>query len=164
MGNVIFAVVLSQSRNLFSYLGVGFPLQSLAHELITPIVIGDSMAVDVCSVRHGFTGKLIRFCVSMLGYGFYGDVLKDSEENRWMGPIRYRLSNIIAASVSSIDTGIINVIYHNFHASPQENLNSGQSMMLTQSHTTRLIYTDGVSLCVLLSWDAQKYQILQRMS
>ena len=46
------------------------------------------MAIDVCSVRHGFTGKLIRFCVSMLGYGFYGDTMRDSEEYRWMGPAR----------------------------------------------------------------------------
>lgn len=52
------------------------------------IVVGDCMAIDICSVRHGYNGRLLRFCVSMLGYGFYGDVLKESETLRWMGPTR----------------------------------------------------------------------------
>ncbi|XP_067944520.1 ceramide kinase-like [Watersipora subatra] len=56
------------------------------------IVVGDSMAIDVCSVRHGYSGQLLRFCVSMLAYGFYGDVLRDSETFRWMGPNRYNYS------------------------------------------------------------------------
>lgn len=30
-----------------------------------------------------------------MGYGFYGDVLKDSEEKRWMGAVRYDLSGKI---------------------------------------------------------------------
>lgn len=63
------------------------------------------MAIDVCSVRHGFNNKLIRFCVSMLGYGFYGDVLKDSEARRWMGPHR---------SVSSYHFAIINYNLYSF--------------------------------------------------
>ena len=61
-------------------------------------MVGDSIAIDVCSVRHGFTGKLIRFCVSMLGYGFYGDTMRDSEEYRWMGPERLVSSALINTS------------------------------------------------------------------
>lgn len=34
----------------------------------------------------------LRYSVSLLGYGFYGDVLTDSERKRWMGPARYDLS------------------------------------------------------------------------
>lgn len=30
--------------------------------------------------------------MSLLGYGFYGDILKDSEKKRWMGPMRYDYS------------------------------------------------------------------------
>ena len=33
--------------------------------------------------------KLIKFEISFLGYGFYGDTIVDSEANRWMGPKRY---------------------------------------------------------------------------
>lgn len=46
--------------------------------------------MDVCSVHHNNT--FLRYSVSLLGYGFYGDVLTDSERKRWMGPSRYDFS------------------------------------------------------------------------
>lgn len=48
--------------------------------------------MDVCSVHHN--NSFLRYSVSLLGYGFYGDVLSDSERKRWMGPARYDLSGI----------------------------------------------------------------------
>ncbi len=58
---------------------------------------GDSQPMDVCSVHHNNT--FLRYSVSLLGYGFYGDVLSDSERKRWMGPARYDLSGNAAACV-----------------------------------------------------------------
>lgn len=46
--------------------------------------------MDVSSVHH--KGALLRYSVSLLGYGFYGDIIKDSEKKRWMGLIRYDFS------------------------------------------------------------------------
>lgn len=46
--------------------------------------------MDVSSVHHH--GALLRYSVSLLGYGFYGDIVKDSEKKRWMGLIRYDFS------------------------------------------------------------------------
>lgn len=46
--------------------------------------------MDVSSVHHG--GTLLRYSVSLLGYGFYGDIIRDSEKKRWMGLIRYDFS------------------------------------------------------------------------
>lgn len=59
---------------------------------------GDSQPLDVCSVHHN--NMFLRYSVSLLGYGFYGDVLSDSERKRWMGPARYdfsggKISNIL---------------------------------------------------------------------
>uniref|UniRef100_A0A3B5AZ73 Ceramide kinase-like n=1 Tax=Stegastes partitus TaxID=144197 RepID=A0A3B5AZ73_9TELE len=51
---------------------------------------GDSQPLDVCSVHH--SSALVRYSVSLLGYGFYGDVLAESEKHRWMGPLRYDYS------------------------------------------------------------------------
>lgn len=51
---------------------------------------GDSQPMDVCSIHHNNT--FLRYSVSLLGYGFYGDVLTDSERKRWMGPARYDIS------------------------------------------------------------------------
>lgn len=46
--------------------------------------------MDVCSVHQG--SALVRYSVSLVGYGFYGDVLAESEKHRWMGPLRYDYS------------------------------------------------------------------------
>ncbi|MEQ2309497.1 hypothetical protein AMECASPLE_039388 [Ameca splendens] len=48
--------------------------------------------MDVCSVHHN--NMFLRYSVSLLGYGFYGDVLTDSERKRWMGPARYDISGV----------------------------------------------------------------------
>lgn len=48
---------------------------------------GDSQPLDVCAVHH--KSSLVRYSVSLVGYGFYGDVLAESERHRWMGPLRY---------------------------------------------------------------------------
>ncbi|EDL04412.1 ceramide kinase, isoform CRA_a, partial [Mus musculus] len=56
------------------------------------IIIGDSLAIDVSSVHYHNT--LLRYSVSLLGYGFYGDLIKDSEKKRWMGLVRYDFSGL----------------------------------------------------------------------
>uniref|UniRef100_A0A3Q3JXY6 DAGKc domain-containing protein n=1 Tax=Monopterus albus TaxID=43700 RepID=A0A3Q3JXY6_MONAL len=52
----------------------------------------DSQPMDMCSVHHNNT--FLRFSVSLLGYGFYGDLLTDSERKRWMGRARYDFSGV----------------------------------------------------------------------
>ncbi|MGH0139824.1 UNVERIFIED_CONTAM: hypothetical protein FKN15_001073 [Acipenser sinensis] len=69
----------------YATVGVNDPVTSALH-----IIVGDSQPMDVCSVHHHNT--FLKYSVSLLGYGFYGDVLTDSEKNRWMGPARYDFS------------------------------------------------------------------------
>ncbi|XP_029697036.1 ceramide kinase isoform X1 [Takifugu rubripes] len=71
----------------FATVGTNDPVTSALH-----IIVGDSQSMDVCSVHHNNT--FLRYSVSLLGYGFYGDVLTDSERKRWMGPARYDLSGV----------------------------------------------------------------------
>ncbi|XP_069575244.1 ceramide kinase-like isoform X2 [Brachyistius frenatus] len=71
----------------FATVGANDPVTSALH-----IIVGDSQPMDVCSVHHNNT--FLRYSVSLLGYGFYGDVLTDSERKRWMGPARYDLSGL----------------------------------------------------------------------
>lgn len=59
-------------------------------KLIWASSAGDSQPMDVCSVHHNNT--FLRYSVSLLGYGFYGDLLADSETKRWLGPARYDLA------------------------------------------------------------------------
>lgn len=71
----------------FSTVGTNDPVTSALH-----IIVGDSQPMDVCSVHHN--GSFLRLFVSLLGYGFYGDVLTDSERKRWLGPARYDLAGV----------------------------------------------------------------------
>lgn len=71
----------------YATVGSNDPVTSALH-----IVVGDSQPMDICSVHNNDT--FLRYSVSLLGYGFYGDVLTDSERKRWMGPARYDISGI----------------------------------------------------------------------
>ena len=51
---------------------------------------GDLQPLDVCSVKR--KNEILRYSVVMAAYGFFGDVMQDSEKLRWMGPKRYDLS------------------------------------------------------------------------
>lgn len=66
----------------YSSQGINDPVTSALH-----IIVGDCMALDVGTVFHN--QQFLRFCISFLGYGYYGDCILDSEQNRWMGPKRY---------------------------------------------------------------------------
>ncbi|XP_072257726.1 ceramide kinase [Pyxicephalus adspersus] len=69
----------------FATVGINDPVTSALH-----IILGDSQPLDVSAVHNKKT--LLKYTVSLLGYGFYGDVLKGSEKNRWLGPARYDFS------------------------------------------------------------------------
>uniref|UniRef100_UPI0037E80EDB ceramide kinase n=1 Tax=Semicossyphus pulcher TaxID=241346 RepID=UPI0037E80EDB len=71
----------------FATVGTNDPVTSALH-----IIVGDSQPLDVSSVHHN--DRFLRYSVSLLGYGFYGDVLRDSEKKRWLGPARYDLSGL----------------------------------------------------------------------
>ncbi|KAK3101904.1 hypothetical protein FSP39_007228 [Pinctada imbricata] len=70
---------------VYTTTGINDPKTSALH-----IILGDSIGIDVCSIYSG--QEFLRYSCSMLSYGYYGDMLKDSESNRWMGPSRYQLA------------------------------------------------------------------------
>ncbi|KAH8344098.1 hypothetical protein KR084_004494 [Drosophila pseudotakahashii] len=58
------------------------------------VILGQHRGLDVCSVSNG--QSLLRFCASVLSYGYLGDVAAQSENYRWMGPRRYEYSGVKA--------------------------------------------------------------------
>ncbi|XP_041021483.1 ceramide kinase isoform X2 [Juglans microcarpa x Juglans regia] len=70
--------------------GTRDPITSALH-----IVLGKRVCLDVAQVVRWKTtsaSKLdpcVRYAASFAGYGFYGDVITESEKYRWMGPKRY---------------------------------------------------------------------------
>ena len=63
---------------------------NLSDPRITAAPAGVTRLVDVCSIHTA--GQLLRYSLSMITYGFFGDVLQDSEKLRWLGPMRYNVA------------------------------------------------------------------------
>ncbi|XP_060196342.1 ceramide kinase, partial [Lycium barbarum] len=59
------------------------------------IILGKAVCLDIAQVvrwKKTSTSKdepCVRYAASFAGYGFYGDVITESENYRWMGPKRY---------------------------------------------------------------------------
>nr|XP_043616757.1 ceramide kinase-like isoform X2 [Erigeron canadensis] len=59
------------------------------------IILGERLRLDIAQVvrwktlRTSKLEPLVRYTASFAGYGFYGDVITESEKYRWMGPKRY---------------------------------------------------------------------------
>jgi ceramide kinase len=72
--------------------GARDPVTSALH-----IILGDSMPLDIvrmtgwnkCPEDELDEKPKVQYAASFTGYGFYGDVTKESESLRWMGPARY---------------------------------------------------------------------------
>merc|ERR1712013_402319 len=54
------------------------------------IILGRQLSIDICSVWQD--GKFVKYSMSLMGYGYFGDVIKESENLQWLGPKRYDLA------------------------------------------------------------------------
>ncbi|UJR13631.1 hypothetical protein I4U23_000644 [Adineta vaga] len=54
------------------------------------IIVGESLAIDITTV-HNENG-FVRFMATMLAYGFFGDIIHQSDRWRCLGPLRYDLA------------------------------------------------------------------------
>eukprot|EP01018_Ginkgo_biloba_P001250 Gb_05155 [translate_table: standard] len=76
---------------VISTTGVRDPITSALH-----IILGKKISLDIAQVvswkrsaKSSEETPHVRYAASFVGYGFYGDVIKESESHRWMGPARY---------------------------------------------------------------------------
>ena len=60
------------------------------------ILLGYHVDIDVTSIHDRDDSKFICFSSCFVGYGFMGDTLKASEDNRKLGPTRYVIAGILA--------------------------------------------------------------------
>ncbi|KAI4871767.1 hypothetical protein NFI96_010922 [Prochilodus magdalenae] len=116
----------------FATVGVNDPVTSALH-----IIIGDSQPLDVCSVHHQST--LVRYSVSLVGYGFYGDVLAESERHRWMGPLRYDYSGCLVYLCNRSYRGIVQYLPADPQiSSPRDNTRCLSGCRVCSESTERL--------------------------
>ncbi|KAH9487790.1 hypothetical protein Btru_068344 [Bulinus truncatus] len=67
---------------VYSLVGINDPATSALQ-----IILGDTLGMDVNALYK--KEEFVKYTVTMSGYGYYGDLLKESESLRWMGPKRY---------------------------------------------------------------------------
>ncbi|KAG5838238.1 hypothetical protein ANANG_G00221660 [Anguilla anguilla] len=116
----------------FATVGVNDPVTSTLH-----IIIGDSQPLDVCSVHH--LNSLVRYSVSMVGYGFYGDVLAESERHRWMGPLRYDYSGCMMYLSNRSYSGVVQFLPADpQYSSPRDNTRCLSGCRVCSESTERL--------------------------
>ncbi|MCJ8741890.1 hypothetical protein PDJAM_G00076090 [Pangasius djambal] len=116
----------------FATVGVNDPVTSALH-----IIIGDSQPLDVCSVHHHST--LVRYSVSLVGYGFYGDVLAESERHRWMGPLRYDYAGCLVYLCNRSYQGIVQYLPADSQiTSPRDNSRCLSGCRVCSESTERL--------------------------
>ena len=58
--------------------------------ILYPSFSGRQLSIDICSVWQD--GKFVKYSMSLMGYGYFGDVIKESENLQWLGPKRYDLA------------------------------------------------------------------------
>ncbi|XP_020600434.1 ceramide kinase-like [Orbicella faveolata] len=85
--NIPIGIIPAGSTDAIAFCTTGNndPITSALH-----IILGDIQPLDVCCVKK--KNEVLRYNVAMAAYGFFGDVMQDSEKLRWMGPKRYDLS------------------------------------------------------------------------
>ncbi|XP_073326122.1 ceramide kinase [Pagrus major] len=118
----------------YATVGVIDPVTSALH-----IIIGDSQPLDVCSVHQA--SALVRYSVSLLGYGFYGDVLAESEKHRWMGPLRYDYSGTVVYLSNRSYAGIVQYLPADpVHSSPRDRTRCLSGCSVCSRSTERLFH------------------------
>ena len=73
----------SQNTLAYSTLGAMEPMTAALH-----VILGTRMGLDVMAVHDYLTGKFLRFCNVVLGYGNAADCAADNDKIRWAGPWR----------------------------------------------------------------------------
>lgn len=127
----------------YATVGVVDPVTSALH-----IIIGDSQPLDVSSVHH--PSSPVHYSVSLVGYGFYGDVLAESEKHRWMGPLRYDYSGAMVYLSNRSYAGIVQYLPADpLLSSPRDKTRCLSGCSICSRSTERLfpLSTDSASLC-----------------
>lgn len=127
----------------YATVGVIDPVTSALH-----IIIGDSQPLDVSSVHHPSTP--VHYSVSLVGYGFYGDVLAESEKHRWMGPLRYDYSGTMVYLSNRSYAGVVQYLPADpLLSSPRDKTRCLSGCSICSRSTEKLfpLSADSTSLC-----------------
>lgn len=112
----------STDANSFGFMGTND-----ARTATLNIILGKQINVDVCSVHTYERDTPLKFVSTFLGYGFFGDMLRESERLRWLGPSRYDVTGVNNFIKNRKYNGIVRV----FHAPSRD----GEPSETSRCHT-----------------------------
>lgn len=87
------AIKLSASERHVIFCLAAVPSTGLSRAVVNGVGLACRMPLDV--LRVDTEDLKHRFAVCVASYGYMGDLMKDSEKLRWMGPARYNIQGAI---------------------------------------------------------------------
>lgn len=129
------------------------------------IILGRRMTLDIAQVVRWKSSPsaevlpTVRYAASFAGYGFYGEVIRESENYRWMGPARYDFSGTMVflkhrsyeAKVAFLDTGDTRTLT----ASAENVVNGVQPLQSCQKRPRKIICQKNCFICKETSTSGQ---------
>ncbi|KAF8765497.1 hypothetical protein HU200_008645 [Digitaria exilis] len=129
------------------------------------IILGRRMSLDIAQVvRWKSSPKAevlptVRYAASFAGYGFYGEVIRESENYRWMGPARYDFSGTMVflkhrsyeAKVAFLETPNTN----SFTASAEDDVSGVQQLQSRHKRPRKIICRRNCFVCKEASTSGQ---------
>ncbi|KAF0889102.1 hypothetical protein E2562_021152 [Oryza meyeriana var. granulata] len=121
------------------------------------IILGRRISLDIAQVARWKSSPsaevlpTVRYAASFAGYGFYGEVIRESEKYRWMGPARYDFSGTMVflkhrsyeAKVAFLENGNT----HSPTALVENVANGVQTLQYHQNRPCRTICRTNCSIC-----------------
>ncbi|XP_052143539.1 ceramide kinase isoform X3 [Oryza glaberrima] len=121
------------------------------------IILGRRISLDIAQVVRwksspsAEVSPTVRYAASFAGYGFYGEVIRESEKYRWMGPARYDFSGTMVflkhrsyeAKVAFLENGNT----HSLTASAENNANGVQTLQYHQNRHRKTICRTNCLIC-----------------
>ncbi|CAF0779218.1 unnamed protein product [Rotaria sordida] len=120
---------------VFGTTGLNDPITSTLQ-----IIVGETLSIDIATIHNeqGF----VRFMAAMLAYGFFGDIIHQSDKWRFLGPLRYDVAGFCQFILNrSYDTEVIVTLASSDSSQstlPMSNVNDGveSSAMSDSQHLT----------------------------
>ncbi|XP_066322260.1 ceramide kinase-like isoform X3 [Miscanthus floridulus] len=121
------------------------------------IILGRKVSLDIAQVvrwKSSPTAEVlptVRYAASFAGYGFYGEVIRESEKYRWMGPARYDFSGTMVflkhrsyeAKVAFLETPYT----HSLTASAEDDITGAQPLQSRWKKPRKVICRTNCSVC-----------------
>lgn len=84
------------------------------------IILGHQIKIDACSIHSFESDDLLKFVSTFVAYGYFGDVIRESEKLRWLGPSRYDVTGANNLIKNRSYKGTVKILISDKDGSPSD--------------------------------------------